>query len=500
MDKELERLNALLAKRDRIRHMLSVIAYDNETACPEGGMEEDGEDIVALSEQIYRIEKSEEFISLVKSLHRRSDFDAFENRLLHNLDLEIRKNEKVSPELRREMDELFQDAYRIWAKARDKNDYAIFAPTLEKIAAISKKVVSLRQDYDPEDPYQSLIDDYEEGFTTEDLDLFFDELEKGILPLLDQIRKADYVPRHDFLSRPVPIHKQEAFSRFLLERNGFDFKRGSLSTTIHPFTSQIGKDDVRVTTHYHEDQFLSNMFTIIHEGGHAIFGQNLPERCFTSRLGEGSLSMGKHESVSRFYENLIGRSQNYIHAIYPFFHDLFKEEMGDVSEADLYEGANCVFLDNSIRTEADELTYSLHIIVRYRLEKAIMNGEVDFATLDVAWADLYEKMLGIRPKDALTGILQDVHWTSGFGYFPTYAIGNALGAMYLERMRKEIDVDSLVREGNMEAIRHWMSENVFKRAPLLDTKHWIQEITGRRFSAKPYIAYLTKKFSRLYRL
>ena len=260
MDKELERLNALLAKRDRLRHMLSVIAYDNETACPEGGMEEDGEDIVALSEQIYRIEKSEEFISLVKSLHRRSDFDAFENRLLHNLDLEIRKNEKVSPELRREMDELFQDAYRIWAKAREKNDYAIFAPTLEKIAAISKKVVSLRQDYDPEDPYQSLIDDYEEGFTTEDLDLFFDELEKGILPLLDQIRKADYVPRHDFLSRPVPIHKQEAFSRFLLERNGFDFKRGSLSTTIHPFTSQIGKDDVRVTTHYHEDPFSGAIY------------------------------------------------------------------------------------------------------------------------------------------------------------------------------------------------------------------------------------------------
>lgn len=500
MDKELERLNALLDRRDRLAHMLTVISYDNETACPEKGMEEDGKDIVALSGEIYRIEKSEEYLSLVRSLHGRMDFDAFENRLVSVLYKDIEKNEKITPEMRKEMDELYQQAYLVWAKARKEKAYAVFAPVLSRIAELSRKVVSLRPEYDKDDLYASLIDDYEEGFTTKDLDVFFDDLEKGIVPLLEKVRRADYVPRHDFLDRKVPIHKQEQFSHYLLSLNGFDFARGSLSTTIHPFTSQIGKDDVRVTTHYYEDSFISNMFTIVHEGGHALFGQNIPERCFTAHLRDGTLSMAKHESVSRFYENLIGRSRSYIHAIYPYFHELFKEEMGDVSEEDFYEGANYVFLDNPVRMEADELTYSLHILIRYRLEKKIMQGQADILHLNKEWNKLYEEILGVQPKDDLEGILQDVHWTSGFGYFPTYAMGNALGVMYLEKMKEQLDVEKIVSEGRMDEILQWMRENVFKRAPLLDTKAWIKEITGKDFSAKPYVDYLTRKFSRLYRL
>lgn len=500
MDKEMERLDALLAIRDRLKHMLAVISYDNETACPEKGMEDDAKDIVEVSSRLYAVEKSQEFIDLVKSLHAKKDFDAFENRLLDLLYRDIRNNEKITPELRREMDELFQKAYLVWARARQDKDYSSFSPVLSQIADISRKSVMLRPEYHKDDLYQSLIDDYEPGFTTEDLDEFFDELEKGIVPLLNMVRKSDYVPRHDFLNRKVPIFKQERFSRYLLELNGFDFARGSLSTTIHPFTSQPGKDDVRVTTHYYENQFISNMFTIIHEGGHALFGQNVPERCFTAHLGEGSLTMAKHESVSRFYENLIGRSRSYIHAIYPYFHDLFKEELGDVSEEDFYEGANYVVLDNPIRMEADELTYSLHILVRYRLEKKIMRGEADMSNLNKEWNRMYEEILGVTPRNDLEGILQDVHWTSGFGYFPTYAMGNALGVMYLNQMKEEIDVDSLVSEGRMGDILQWMKENVFKRAPLLDTKEWIKEITGKDFSASYYVEYLTKKFKRLYRL
>lgn len=500
MDNQLERLHAILEECDRYSHMLAVISYDNETACPEGGMEEDGKDIVELSNRIYRLQKSEEYIQLVTNLHSKMDFDAFENRSIALLYKDIVNNAGITTEFRKEIDELYQKAYRFWAKARKEKDYRIFAPVLKEIASTSKKIVRLRPTYEEGNLYDTLIGDYEEGFTTKDLDSFFDDLERGIVPLLNMVRKADYVPRHDFLDRLVPIHKQEEFSHYLLKLNGFDFKRGSLSTTIHPFTSQIGKDDVRVTTHYHEDSFLSNMFTIIHEGGHALFGQNVPKECFLSHLGEKSLSMAKHESVSRFYENLIGRSESYIHAIYPYFHELFREEMADVSEKDLYEGANYVFLDNPIRMEADELTYSLHILIRYRLEKKIMNGEADMENLNKEWNRLYEDILSVSPKNDLEGILQDVHWTSGFGYFPTYAMGNALGVLYLERMKKDMDVDSLVAQGKMGDILHWMKENVFKRAPLLDTKTWIKEITGQDFSAQPYVDYLTRKFKRLYRL
>lgn len=500
MDKELEELNGMLEKKERLMHMLSILSYDLETAAPEGGMEADSADIVELSAQMFAIEKDPEFERCLLALHGRDDFDAFENRLIHNLYRDYRKNRKVTPELQKEVDSLFQEAYRVWAKAREKKDYALFAPVLGRIVEISRHLVSLRDDYDPAKPYQSLIDDYEEGFTQADLDSFFDELEKGIVPLVEKVRKADYVPRHDFLSRKVPVAKQELFSRALLRHNGFDFRRGSLSTTIHPFTTQIGKDDVRVTTHYHEDQFLSNMFTIIHEGGHAIFGQNLPERTFTSHLGEGALSMGKHESVSRFYENILGRSRAYIHGIYPLFAEIFKDEMADVTEEDLYEGANYVFLDNAVRTEADELTYSLHILIRYRLEKALMEGRIGVGDLAPAWNGLYGKYLGVTPRDDVEGILQDVHWTSGFGYFPTYAIGNALGAAYFQTMEGAMDVEKVLSGGRMDEVLSWMRENVFKKAMLLDTKPWIEEITGKPFSAKPYVEYLTKKFSSLYRL
>lgn len=499
---DLKQLYELLTQMERKEHTSKVINYDMETAAPEGGMQGDSDDVTQLQAEIFKIRKSQDFVMLVNKLYR-VDYkllSTYDKKLVYELYREQQKNRNINEETQREATQLFSDAYIKWMKAKKDDSYAEFAPTLEKIAAMERKLITLRDDHDADDLYTSLIDDYEEGFTSKDLDEFFDELEAGIVPLLQKVRKATYVPKHSFLHKKVPIAKQEEFTKYLLELNGFDFKRGSIGTTEHPFTEQFSLNDVRITTKYFEDNFISNMFSVIHEGGHALFGQNIPEDVFNYHLGEGALSMGKHESVSRFYENIIGRSREYIHAIYPKFHELFKKELGTVTEDDLYEAVNYVDLKNPLRTEADELTYTLHIIIRYRLEKEMLKKDCDFTTLNQKWNEMYKEILGVNNTSDSTGILQDVHWTSGFGYFPTYAIGNALNCMYVKVMDKEINLKKTISEGKLDVVLDWMKKNPFKNAALLDTKTWIKKLTGENFSAKPYVEYLTKKFTELYHL
>ncbi len=499
--RDMEQLFKMLSQCEEKNHIVQILNYDMETAAPKGGMQLDADNISKLMSEIFKLKKDPDYVYAVHKLYT-TDFkslNTWEKRLVVLLHRDLEKQKGISAALDAEANELFSKAYITWLKAKEDNSYEEFKDSLYAIAAMEKRLVEARCGT-KENAYDVLLSDYEFGFSTKDLDPFFDELEAGIVPLYKAIRKASYVPRHDFLNRKVSIAKQEQFSKFLLSFNGFDFERGSLSTTEHPFTEQFGKDDVRVTTKYFEDNFISNMYSVIHEGGHALFGLNVPEEVFTYHIGEGCLSMAKHESVSRFYENIIGRSKEYIHAIYPSFQKLFKEEMGDVSEEDFYEGVNYIDQENALRTEADELTYSLHIIIRYRLEKEIMAGNVDFEKLNLKWNQLYEEYFGIKVKDDAHGILQDVHWSSGFGYFPTYAMGNALNMMYFKKMDEEINFSKTVKAGKMDVILSWMKKNVFAKAPLYDTKEWIKSITGEEFSAKPYVDYLTKKFMKLYHL
>ncbi len=501
MNEQLNRLYDLLKQCESLTHTMQILNYDMETQAPKKGMADDARDISYLSAQSFAIRSSKEFKDLVTKLKEDIDsLDQYDQRLITLLDREITSEKNVTPEFDKERTELFNQAYITWIEAKDKNDYSLFKDTLKKIYELEKRYVELQDNYDKDNLYNTLLSGYEFGFTTKDLDPFFDELEKGLVPLLKEVRSAKYQPRHDFLRRKVAIGKQAEFSEFLMKFNGFDFERGSLSTTEHPFTEQFSYNDVRITTHYFEDNFLSNMFSIIHEGGHALFGQNIKEDVFLHHLGEGSLSMAKHESVSRFYENVIGRSREYIHAIYPEFKKIFHDEMADVTEDDLYEGANYIDFDNPLRTEADELTYSLHILIRYRLEKKIMEGKADFEHLNEEWNRLYKEYLGIDVNDDKTGILQDVHWSSGFGYFPTYSMGNALNCIYTKKMEKEIGMKEKVREGKMNEVLNWMKDNVFASAPLYDTKTWIHNLTGEDFSAKDYVEYLNVKFRELYHL
>lgn len=502
--RDIEQIFTYLDEIEYLQHLSKIISYDMETSSPKGGMNDDARDISRLQSEIFKLKKDTEYISNVHKLLKvgyKSIDDKWIKRLIVLLNREVDQSKGISVKLNKEANELFSQAYITWLSAKEHSSYEEFKETLKKITDIEKRLIAARfPELDPRNYYDVLLSDYEFGFTVKDLDVFFDEIEKNVVPLYKAIKKSKYVPRHDFLKRRVPISKQEQFTNYLLKFNGFDFDRGSSSTTEHPFTEQFGKDDVRITTKYIENNFISNMYSVIHEGGHALFGQFIPEEVFTNHLGEGCLSMAKHESVSRFYENVIGRSKEYIHAIYPKLIELFHDELSDVSEEELYEGVNYIDMKNTLRTEADELTYALHIIIRYKLEKEIMNGEVNYDTLNKRWNDLYKEYLGVNIKDDASGILQDVHWSSGFGYFPTYAMGNALNIIYLNKMNEEFSVTKAVKSGKMDTILSWLEKNVFSIAPLYDTKEWIKKITGNEFSAQPYCKYLTDKYMKLYHL
>ena len=240
------------------------------------------------------------------------------------------------------------------------------------------------------------------------------------------------------------------------------------------------------------------MYSTIHEGGHALFDQNQPREHWNHNI-TGGKTMGQHESTSRFYENIIGRSEAFIHLVFPKIKEIFGEVLADVSEREFYEAVNCVS-PSCIRTEADEFTYIFHIMIRYEIEKAIVAGEVSIEDLPKIWNDKYEEYLGIRPANDAAGVLQDVHWTSGFGYFPTYALGNMYNAMYSNRMREEFDLNAAVAAGDFEKINGWMKEHVWKKADILAPADWIRDITGRELTPDDFLDYLEDKYSKLYEL
>ena len=492
------KLKKLYQKLNLIRlydHIEGIIGFDFETSVPKKAMENEGDTMSFVSNQCFKIKKSKSFEKLVIDLHQELDsLDYLDQILVKYLYEDYLKNKNITPKMELEMSKIYNQAYIDWLDAKEKKDYNLFIPSFKKVIEISKKQIDLR-DNRLDDLYDHMLDDCEKGMHQKELDVFFNDLKVGLIELIGKIKNSKKQIRKDFLDRKVPIYKQEAFSRYLLDLNGFDFERGYLSTTEHPFTSSIAQDDARLTTHYYEDMVLSNIFSIIHEGGHAILMQNEPTDDFNHFIND-YVSNGMHESVSRFFENVIGRSKAYVHLIYPKFIESF-EEFSDISEQELYEAINIVE-PSLIRTEADEVTYGLHIVIRYELEKRLCNGDLKVEDASKEWNRLYNEYLGVKPANEAEGILQDVHWTGGFGYFPSYAIGNAYNAMYLKELRKEYNFEELIAKGDFKTINSWLANHVFKDANHLEPKEWIKQITNKNLSAKDFLEYLNNKYKDIY--
>lgn len=480
-------------------YVLGVFEFDHSTIAPKKSMEEGNEAMSFVLNDLFKITKSDDYIAYVKEAYEKRHLFGKEYQRLFELNYrQYERNINITPEFQYEQSLALNNAYTTWLKAKEKGDYSLFEPALNKVVELTRKMISLRGNkYETE--YDNLLDEYEPGNNEKILDNFFSELKSRIVPLVKKIQGSNHVIRTDFLNYKVPITKQEKVSNCLLSFNGFDMESGVLSTTEHPFTTFPSWHDVRVTTHYYENLFASNVYSVIHEGGHGIFAQNEPDKFYKIGLA-GSMTSAQHETISRFYENVIGRDVNYIHNIYKKIKSICRREYKDVSEKEFYEGVNLV-TPSLIRTESDELTYCIHILIRYELEKDLINGVISTKDLNKVWNKKYMEYLGVEPKNDKEGILQDVHWSNGsFGYFPSYALGNAYSLQILNTMKKDIDFNSLLFSGKMNAIKKWLKKYAFSKASLLDPNDWIKEITGEPLNTVYFLTYLEEKYSNIYEI
>ncbi len=479
-------------------HAYRVINFDLETICPPDAMEEQGDLVAYLANRRFHLLHSKKFLETAEYLHaHRKELSLQEKAMVDSFYRDYQWTKNITPAMDHRMNKVLNKAYVDWLGAKQDADYEKFAPSLLAVRDVELTKIRLKEN-PKKSTYDNLLDIYEPGMTQKKLDECFGTCLERLVPLLQKIKKSKKVIRTDFLTRKVTDHAQETMAFYLLDLMKYDFHRGTFTTTEHPFTDALGRKDIRVTTNYDPDHFLSSMYSIIHEGGHALFDMLSPDEEWDYHYDSGK-SMGQHESVSRFYENIIGRSRAFVDLIYDKTCEIFPDAMKGVSKEELYEGINRVET-SLIRTEADEFTYIFHIIIRYELEKEIIGGKADIKKLPLLWKEKYEKYLGVTPGNDAEGILQDVHWSSGFGYFPTYALGNMYNAMYYNRMKKELDVPGLVRRGELGIINDWMTEHVFKRAALLDSDAWIKEITGQSLSPDDFLNYLEEKYGAIYGL
>ena len=478
-------------------HALGVLELDAATAAPSGSWEGRGITNGILSEVMYNLiadPSNGELIAYLKA--HVGELDALQLRELEILDKNYRQMNRIPVDEFVAFNVLCNDAQANWEKAKSSSDSSLFQPYLEKIVVYQKKFAGY---YNPDVPaYDALLNEYEEGMTMEVLDVFFAELRAVIVPLVDKIRSQE-VPVYLFTQKNYPADIQRKLSDILMEILKLDRHYCGIAESEHPFTTNFNNKDVRITTHYYEDNLLSSMFSVIHEGGHALYELGADEK-YNHTLLSGGTSMGIHESQSRFYENLIGRSKAFCTYILPKLQELFPDQMKNVDVETFYHAVNDV-RPSLIRTEADELTYSLHIMIRYELEKKLISGELEVRDVPSAWNQLYQEYLGVLvPNDAM-GCLQDVHWSFGnLGYFPSYALGSAYGAQMLAVMRQELgNVFDDVENGDLSRITGWLRNHIHQYASFKKPGQVFEEACGK-FDAKYYTEYLTQKYSSIYNL
>lgn len=493
----MERLRAIEAKEHAYGHAMSMLYYDSVTVAPTASADGRGETLAILSEESYRLSTAPETTETVAFLlAHREELTPDQLREVTEFN---RSNEYVASIPQEEYvayTRLINDAESVWHKAKEENDFAAFAPYLEQIVDTNRRFAGY---YRPEKkPYDVMLDQYERGLTMEQADQFFAALRSHIVPMVQKIAAVPQV-RDEFLFRRYPVEQQRKWSDQLMEILGLDRSRCGIGETEHPFTLDFNNRDVRITTHYHEDNVASSMYSVIHEGGHALYELGVADRWQNTCLG-GGVSMGVHESQSRLFENLIGRSEPFIQMLYPRLRALFPAQLADVTPRELYLALN-QSAPSLIRTEADELTYSLHVMVRYELEKALVDGSLRVADLPAAWQEKMEEYLGISVPSDREGVLQDSHWSGGgIGYFPSYALGSAYGAQILARMRQELDVDGAMAAGDLRPIVAWLTEKIYQHGCRYDPMELLEQVCGAPFDPTYYTTYLEQKFSAIYQL
>lgn len=498
LDEARSKMMALQRRIAAYDHAMGLISYDGCTAAPADTASNRAVSLSILSEEIYKQSTSVETVSLLEFLDSQKESLSYdEQRMVHMLLKNIREMKKIPMEEYIAFQELLVKSEDIWERAKNASDFEMFRPCLEELVVYLKKFAKyIHPDMDPYDHY---LNENEEGLNMETCDMFFDKLRAGIVPLLKRVGEA---PQIDDSMRfgHFPVQKQEELSHILMKLMKLDTGHVGLTTTEHPFTTFLGSHlDERITTHYFENDFASSMYSVIHEGGHALYDTGSSDDLAYTVL-DGGVSMGIHESQSRFYENIIGRSRAFCRYIFPELSRIFPDQMAGHDAEDLYRAVNKAG-PSLIRTEADELTYSLHIMVRYELEKRIMHDELEVKDLPAEWNRLYKEYLGIDVPDDKHGVLQDSHWSAGlFGYFPSYALGSAYGAQFLAKMKEAMDVGACIEKGDLAHVNEWNREHIWQHGARFKPSELIERVLEAEFDPGYYIDYLEAKFSELYGL
>ena len=498
MNQNYEKLKQYVDKAAALGAALSLFGWDNETLAPKNSMEKTSKLVGILSSEYFNTIINDEVEQLLKELKVDNTLEEVEKAVVRCFAEDIDSLKTIPPQDFVAYSELTSKASSIWANARVENNFKLFEPVLAEIIEYNKKFAGT-QAKDGQKIYDVKLDEYEKSFHITDLDEFFNQLKDTIVPLLKKIKEKEGFIKSDFLFKHYDIEKQKKFNHWITEYMGFDYSRGVLGESEHPFTTNLHREDVRMTTYYFENNLESAIFSSIHECGHALYEQGIDDKYAMTPVGQGA-SCATHESQSRFFENIIGRSRSFWVPIYDKLVELFPENLSDVTLDDFVKAINRVHADE-IRTEADELTYCLHIMVRYEIEKKIFEENYPIDKLPQLWNQLYEEYLGVIPANDSIGILQDVHWSGGmFGYFPSYALGNAFSAQIYNQMKKDINVNKLLEEGNIKEIVQYLNTHVHQYGRSKTAKQILFDVTGEEFNPKYYIEYLTEKYSTLYEL
>ena len=478
-------------------HAMGVLFHDAASAAPSDSWEGRGQTMGVLSKITYDLETSPELDGLLTYLEGRKDeLTDQQRREVEVLRKGYSQMQKIPAEEYVEYSVLLNNAQNIWEKAKNEDDFPAFAPCLEKIVDFNRKFAGY---YNPNmAPYDALLNEYEEGLNEKTLDAFFAKLRETIVPLIAKVQAAKPID-DSFLFRHYPVQVQRVFSDYLMEVMGLDRSHCGIAESEHPYTTNFNNKDVRITTHYHEDNLVSSMFSVIHEGGHALYELGADDKYNYTALS-GGVSMAIHESQSRFYENIIGRSPQFVHAIFPKAKELFPEQLADVDETMFYRAINKA-QPSLIRTEADELTYALHVMVRYEIEKQLIAGTLAVKDVPETWKNLYRQYLGVEVPNDQKGCLQDSHWSGGsIGYFPSYALGSAYGAQMLAQMEKEIgSVLEDVEKGDLSKVTAWLKEKIHRHASFMKPGELFESVCGK-FDPSFFTDYLTEKYTKLYQL
>ena len=390
------------------------------------------------------------------------------------------------------------EANDVWRRAKAANDWASFEPYVDRIVESLRRMAECKDA--EKDPYDVWLNEYEWGTDRAFYDRFFDQVKECVVPLLADCVASRHKPSHACVDGSFDVERQWRLAGDLARLEGLDEGALWIGRTEHPFTCGLSRDFVIVTGHAYPDNVLSNVFSILHEGGHALYEQNVDADYAGTSLAEGT-SMGMHEAQSRFFENLVGRSEAYAPTLLAVLRRHFPGQFARVTAHQLYLAENCAE-PGLVRTEADELTYPLHVLVRYEIEQLLFSGEATAADVPRLWAQKYRDYLGVTVPDDARGALQDTHWSDGsFGYFPTYALGSAFGAQLKAAMvRGGMDFDAVCASGDLAPIRTWLRDNIWRWGRAKDSGELIEAACGEPFSAKYYTDYLAEKFSAIYRL